>query len=68
LIKSSNNDNGIEIQQQVNLSIRTAQQLENLFTKYSFVESQDIGDSTEFTAMEKVTKLNIQLLNLLNKI
>jgi hypothetical protein len=62
-IKSSNNDNGIEIQQQGNLPMGITQQLENSNEKDSSITSQSVDDSSDLTAMEKVTKLKTQWLN-----
>ncbi|HET7642209.1 MAG TPA: hypothetical protein VFK40_01770 [Nitrososphaeraceae archaeon] len=62
-IQSSNNDNGIEIQQQGNLPMGITQQLENSNEKDSSITSQSVDDSSDLTAMEKVTKLKTQWLN-----
>jgi hypothetical protein len=64
-IKSSNNDNGIEIQQQGNLPMGITQQLEDSSIKDSSLTSKAVDDSAELTAMEKVTKLKQQWLELL---
>ncbi|HET7644208.1 MAG TPA: hypothetical protein VFK40_11910 [Nitrososphaeraceae archaeon] len=64
-VKIIHNGNGVEINKQGNqpIDIREIQSSNNSNEKDSSITSQSVDDSSELTAMEKITKLKTQWLN-----